>query len=91
MPPIINVQRENILKRLLIHIAGFNLSLVLRLMIGKGTPRGLQDLALALALSCSPTPCTRAVDDGVDVPQGVLLLPVPRVPVLRQEDVSGDR
>jgi transposase len=39
--------RENILKRLLIHIAGFNLSLVLRLMIGNGTPRGLQDLAVA--------------------------------------------
>ena len=39
--------RENILKRLLIHIAGFNLSLVLRLMTGKGTPRGLQDLAVA--------------------------------------------
>jgi len=37
--------RENILKRLLIHVAGFNLSLVLRLIIGKGTPRGLQDLA----------------------------------------------
>src|SRR6516164_4222658 len=37
--------RENILKRLLIHVAGFNLSLVVRLMIGKGTPRGLQDLA----------------------------------------------
>lgn len=39
--------RENILKRLLIHIAGFNLSLILREMIGKGTPRGLQDLLLA--------------------------------------------
>jgi len=39
--------RENILKRLLIHIAGFNLSLVLRVVIGKGTPRGLQDLAMA--------------------------------------------
>src|ERR1700752_1890153 len=38
--------RENILKRLLIHVAGFNLSLVLRLAIGKGTPRGLQDLAM---------------------------------------------
>ena len=37
--------RDNILKRLLVHVAGFNLSLVLRLMIGKGTPRGLQDLA----------------------------------------------
>jgi transposase len=39
--------RENILKRLMVHVAGFNLSLVLRLMIGKGTPRGLQDLATA--------------------------------------------
>jgi hypothetical protein len=38
--------RENILKRLLIRVAGFNLSLVLRLAIGKGTPRGLQDLAV---------------------------------------------
>jgi transposase len=42
--------RENILKRLLIHVAGFNLSLVLRLMIGKGTPRGLQDLAATYLL-----------------------------------------
>jgi hypothetical protein len=36
---------DNILKRLLIHVGGYNLSLVLRLTIGKGTPRGLQDLA----------------------------------------------
>jgi transposase len=43
--------RENILKRLLIHIAGFNLSLVLRLMTGKGTPRGLQDLAVTYFLT----------------------------------------
>jgi transposase len=42
--------RENILKRLLIHVSGFNLSLVLRLMTGKGTPRGLQDLAVAYFL-----------------------------------------
>jgi transposase len=39
---------DNILKRLLIHVSGYNLSLVLRLMIGKGTPRGLQDLATLL-------------------------------------------
>ena len=42
--------RKNILKRLLVHVAGFNLSLVLRLMIGKGTPRGLQDFATAYFL-----------------------------------------
>jgi transposase len=39
--------RENILKRLLIHVGGYNLSLVLRLLLGKGTPRGLKDLAFA--------------------------------------------
>src|ERR1039457_5423643 len=33
----------NILKRLLIHAGGFNLGLVLRHLIGSGTPRGLQD------------------------------------------------
>jgi len=42
--------RKNILKRLLIHVAGFNLSLVLRLMTGKGTPRSLQDLAVVYFL-----------------------------------------
>src|SRR5260370_8767882 len=34
--------RENILKRLLIHLGGFNLSLVMRQLLGKGTPPGLQ-------------------------------------------------
>ena len=38
----------NILKRLCIHIAGFNLSLVLRQLLGAGTPRGLQGLSAAL-------------------------------------------
>jgi transposase len=33
----------NILKRLLVHAGGFNLGLVLRHLIGSGTPRGLQD------------------------------------------------
>lgn len=37
--------RENILKRLLIHVGAFNLSLVMRQTLGKGTPRGLQQLA----------------------------------------------
>jgi len=34
--------RENILKRYCLHVAGFNLSLVMRQLIGFGTPRGLQ-------------------------------------------------
>jgi transposase len=43
--------RGNILKRLLIHVGGFNFSLVLRQTIGKGTPRGLQGLAIVYFLS----------------------------------------
>jgi transposase len=38
-------EHPNILKRLLIHVAGFNLSLILRRMLGLGTARGLQGLA----------------------------------------------
>jgi transposase len=41
----------NILKRLLVHIGGFNLGLLMRTLIGVGTPRGLQGrLAALLAL-----------------------------------------
>jgi transposase len=41
----------NILKRLLIHAGGFNLGLVMRHLIGVGTPRGLQGrLAAAIAV-----------------------------------------
>jgi transposase len=39
----------NILKRLLIHAAGFNLSLILRQLLGFGTARGLQGLATRFA------------------------------------------
>jgi transposase len=38
----------NILKRLLIHAGGFNLGLVMRQLIGIGTPRGLQGRVAAL-------------------------------------------
>ena len=40
--------RENIHKRVLIHGGGFNLSLIMRQLIGKGTPRGLQGLCFCL-------------------------------------------
>ena len=33
----------NILKRLLVHVAGFNLGLVMRALLGVGKPRRLQD------------------------------------------------
>ena len=41
-------KHNNILKRLLIHVAGMNLGLLLRSVYGIGTPRGLQDLSETL-------------------------------------------
>jgi len=38
----------NILKRLLIHIGGFNLGLLMRQLMGVGTPRGLQGRLIAM-------------------------------------------
>jgi transposase len=41
----------NILKRLLVHIGGFNLGLLMRTLVGVGTPRGLQGhLAAVVAM-----------------------------------------
>jgi transposase len=52
---------DNILKRVLVHVAGFNLSLVMRKLLGAGTPRGLSALAARIWselqcawLSCDP-------------------------------------
>ena len=41
-------KQNNILKRLLIHVAGMNLGLLLRNLYGSGTPRSLQGLSLTL-------------------------------------------
>ena len=42
---------DNILKRVLVHVSGFNLGLVMRRWLGVGTPRGLQGrLAAVIAL-----------------------------------------
>lgn len=42
--------RENIKKRLLIHLAGFNFSLIMRKLFGKGTPRGWGDFFFQILL-----------------------------------------
>ena len=52
----------NILKRLLVHIGGFNLGLLMRTLIGVGTPRGLQG-RLAALVALVMTLRTRVVDD----------------------------
>jgi transposase len=45
-------RHPHILNRLLVHVAAFNLGLVMRQLLGRGTPRGLQghDAALFLTL-----------------------------------------
>jgi transposase len=49
---------QNIKKRLLVHVGGFNLGLVMRKLMGRGTPRGFQGRGAALrglfAAPCSP-------------------------------------
>jgi transposase len=40
--------RSNILKRLLVHVGGFNLGLIMRKLVGCGTPRGLQGAPFGL-------------------------------------------
>jgi hypothetical protein len=43
-------EQENILKRLLIHVGAFNISLILRKTLGAGTPRELRNRATRLLL-----------------------------------------
>jgi hypothetical protein len=44
----------NIRKRLLIHTAGFNLGVLMRKLIGVGTPRGLQGRLIAIMTALLP-------------------------------------
>jgi transposase len=45
----------NILKRVLVHLGAFNLGLLMRRLIGVGTPRRLQGRAADCA--CGSSPC----------------------------------
>ncbi len=51
----------NILKRLIVHIGGFNLGLFMRTRFGIGTPRGLQG-RMAAVLALLAALCTHVVD-----------------------------
>ncbi len=44
-------RHPNILQRLLVHVAPFNLGLVMRKLLGRGTPRGLQGYDAALFIT----------------------------------------
>ncbi|AMY12973.1 Transposase DDE domain protein [Luteitalea pratensis] len=57
---------QNILKRLLVHAGGFNLGLIMRQLVGAGTPRGLQ---ARLGVRCA---CLAASVDALRLPWPVL-------------------
>jgi transposase len=62
--------RANVLKRVLIHVGGLNLSLVMRHLLGRGTPRGLQGLSaesLLLLLQLSIVVLIRTPQEIADV------------------------
>ena len=47
--------RENLHKRYLIHVAGYNLGLIMRLLTGAGTPRGFRArVSVSLAAAITP-------------------------------------
>jgi transposase len=64
----------NILKRLLIHAGGFNLGLVMRHLIGVGTPRGLQGRVAVVLVTLSVLirvvrRCLTAISSSFEVSQ----------------------
>jgi hypothetical protein len=61
--------QDNILKRLLIHVGAFNISLVLRNMLGAGTPRKLKNRAASLVLRLFLRLTCRYQPDGAVEPR----------------------
>src|SRR5262249_8726340 len=79
--------RDNVRKRVLIHVGALNLSLVMRKLIGKGTPRGWQgysaDAALALLrlamalLAQAEETVVRPSEKAFELPEHVTILLLP--------------
>jgi transposase len=61
---------ENVLKRQLIHVGAFNLSLIFRQKLGAGTPRGLRNLQqeVVFVILSFTISCETIADAIVDVP-----------------------
>src|SRR5580704_1886019 len=72
-------QHPNILKRLLVHVAAFNLGLVMRKILGRGTPRGLQGYDRALFLTPLRRLCAAWLQQGLGK-TGFILLKLPPAP-----------
>ena len=64
-------KHDNILKRLLIHVAGMNLGLLLRSVYGIGTPRGLQDLSITLDFLVALIVCASGEENSQPARTGV--------------------
>ncbi len=71
--------RENVLKRQLIHVGAFNLSLILRRMLGAGTPRELHnrqnELLLAILCLCAALKSSARLPRRVATPSRVPIRP----------------
>jgi len=68
--------RDNLLKRVLIHVGGLNLSLVMRQLLGKGTPRGLQGLSAKSLLMLLQLWIAVLVGTEQEAASGTMLMPL---------------
>src|SRR5438552_16755010 len=76
--------QANVLKRVLIHLGGFNLSLIMRRRFGKGTPRGWQGFsadALLMGLQFWIAILVRVAQESTS-PQMLRSSPVVRVTIV---------
>jgi transposase len=79
---------RNIIKRVLVHVAGFNLGLVMQKLLGYGTPRGRQGRLRLLLATFSAV--LRALGLAC-ASQGRTLLLLPALTRLASSDWNGDR
>ncbi len=73
--------RDNILKRLLVHVGAFNLGLVLRKMLGAGTPRELKNRAASLILRLPVPPSLQGRGETRQRPDPRLFRQLPLRPI----------
>ena len=72
--------RHNVHKRYLIHVAGFNLGILMRAMFGQGTPRQAASARSALCSSFNPIRRCVAVILAIDGETAMLLIIAPEMP-----------
>lgn len=70
--------RENLTKRYLVHVAGYNLGLIMRLLVGAGTPRELLARASAhlLAIAWADGTVAAVLIGTTDAEAGMLILSI---------------